>query len=136
MRSQSAETGTTRPAGDASEPGSASAPPVTSAEVGGESSVQGMERSRLAFLARSSRCLAESLDYESTLATVASLALPFLGSWCVVDVVEPDETMRRIAIVHPDPEKQELVAGRATAGLRTARTRSALPRRCAPGRSR
>ncbi|HET7228613.1 MAG TPA: ATP-binding protein [Longimicrobium sp.] len=70
-----------------------------------------MERSRLAFLARSSRCLAESLDYESTVAAVAGMALPFLGSWCIVDVVEPDETMRRVAIVHPDPEKQEIAAG-------------------------
>ncbi|HET7461768.1 MAG TPA: ATP-binding protein [Longimicrobium sp.] len=70
-----------------------------------------MERSKLAFLARSSRCLAESLDYESTLATVAGMALPFLGSWCIVDVVEPDLSMRRIAIVHPDPEKREMVAG-------------------------
>ncbi|HEU4556653.1 MAG TPA: ATP-binding protein [Longimicrobium sp.] len=104
---------TARPAGDAQEPDSASAPegPSTVAWRGTDDSPQGLERSKLAFLAQSSRCLAESLDYESTLRTVAGMALPFLGSWCIVDVVEPDETMRRIAIVHPDPEKQEIVAG-------------------------
>ena len=66
---------------------------------------------KLAFVAEASRCLAASLDYEATLRTVAGLALPFLGSWCIVDVVEADGSMRRIAIVHPDPQKQELVAG-------------------------
>ena len=67
--------------------------------------------SKLAFLAETSRCLADSLDYEATLRTVAGLALPFLGSWCIVDLVESDGSMRRIAIVHPDPHKQELAAG-------------------------
>jgi signal transduction histidine kinase len=66
---------------------------------------------KLAFLAQTSRCLADSLDYEATLRTVAGLALPFLGSWCIVDLVEADGSMRRIAIVHPDPQMQELAAG-------------------------
>jgi signal transduction histidine kinase len=59
------------------------------------------------FLAHASRCLAESLDYERTLVTVAGLALPYLGSWCIVDVMQPDGSMSRLGIVHPDPLKQE-----------------------------
>ncbi|HZG41723.1 MAG TPA: histidine kinase dimerization/phospho-acceptor domain-containing protein, partial [Longimicrobium sp.] len=70
-----------------------------------------MAQAHVAFLAETSRCLAQSLDYESTLRTVAGMALPFLGSWCIVDVVEPDDSMRRIAIVHPDPRMQELANG-------------------------
>ena len=54
-----------------------------------------------------SRLLAASLDYENTLVTVAGMALPYLGSWCIVDVVEADDSMRRIGIVHPDPLKQK-----------------------------
>jgi signal transduction histidine kinase len=61
-----------------------------------------------AFLADASRLLANSLDYETTLATVAALALPHLGAWCIVDVVDPDGSLRRLAIVHPDPAKQAL----------------------------
>jgi signal transduction histidine kinase len=61
------------------------------------------------FLAEASRLLASSLDYETTLSTVAGLALPYLGAWCIVDVVEPDGALRRLAIVHPDPAKQVLV---------------------------
>jgi signal transduction histidine kinase len=61
-----------------------------------------------AFLAEASRLLADSLDYEETLATVAALALPHLGAWCIVDIVESDNSLRRLAIVHPDPAKQVL----------------------------
>ncbi len=62
----------------------------------------------LAFLAETSRCLAGSLDYETTLATGAGMALPHFGTWCMVDVVEPDDTIRRVAVIHPDPDKQLL----------------------------
>lgn len=57
------------------------------------------------------RLLADSLDYEITLRTVASLALPQLGAWCIVDIVESkngEHSMRRLAIVHPDPERQKI----------------------------
>jgi PAS domain S-box-containing protein len=65
-------------------------------------------QARFAFLAESSRCLADSLDYETTLATVARLALPQFGTWCIVDVVEPDGAIRRLSVIHPDPQKQRL----------------------------
>jgi signal transduction histidine kinase len=63
---------------------------------------------RLAFLAETSRALAASLDFETTLATGAGLALPHFGTWCMVDVVEADDTIRRVAVIHPDPAKQRL----------------------------
>jgi signal transduction histidine kinase len=63
---------------------------------------------RYAFLAETSRCLADSLDYETTLATAAGLALPHFGTWCIVDVVEPDDSIRRVAVIHPDPPQQLL----------------------------
>ena len=59
------------------------------------------------FLADASQCLAASVDYENTLVTVAGMALPYLGSWCIVDVVEQDGSMRRLGIIHPDPLKEE-----------------------------
>jgi signal transduction histidine kinase len=62
----------------------------------------------LVFLAETSRCLAGSLDYETTLVTGAGLALPHFGTWCMVDVVEPDDSIRRVAVIHPDPAKQLL----------------------------
>jgi signal transduction histidine kinase len=65
------------------------------------------EQSVLRLLSRASQRLAASIDYESTLLTVAGMALPYLGSWCIVDVVEQSELMRRVGIVHPDPLRQE-----------------------------
>jgi signal transduction histidine kinase len=65
-------------------------------------------RARLAFLAQTSRSLADSLDVETTLATAAGLALPHFGTWCMVDVVEADDAIRRVAVIHPDPTKQLL----------------------------
>lgn len=61
----------------------------------------------LSFLLEATRLLSESLDVETTLATVARLSLPHLGSWCIVDLCEGDH-MRRLAILHPDPERQVL----------------------------
>ncbi len=61
-----------------------------------------------ALLAEVSRVLPESLDSGTTLAAVARLALPQLGSWCAVDVYQEDGAMRRLAVIHPDPAKQAL----------------------------
>ena len=65
-------------------------------------------RDRFAFLAEVSRCLADSLDYETTLATVAGMSLPYLGAWCIVDVLTEEGDIRRLAVLHPDPTKQAL----------------------------
>jgi predicted ATPase/signal transduction histidine kinase len=61
------------------------------------------------FLAEESALLAESLDYEATLARVARLAVPFFAAWCVVDVLGPDGTLQRVAAAHIDPEKEPLL---------------------------
>jgi signal transduction histidine kinase len=64
---------------------------------------------RMAFLARSSAALASSLDYETTLATVARLAVPEMSDWCAVDLVEEGGTIRRLSVEHEDPAKVQLV---------------------------
>lgn len=71
-----------------------------------DSAVESSERA--AYLAQASRRLAESLDEETTIQTVANVALPLLGAWCIVDIIEAAGTVRRLAIVHPDPTKQAL----------------------------
>jgi signal transduction histidine kinase len=64
-------------------------------------------RDRFSFLAEVSRCLADSLDYEATLTTVAGMSLPYLDAWCIVDVLDDQGEVRRIAVLHPDPSKQD-----------------------------
>jgi PAS domain S-box-containing protein len=71
------------------------------------------ERKRLeaeqAFLLRASEQLASSLDYETTIASIAQLAVPELADWCVVDVVERDRSIKRVAVAHKDPDKVRYV---------------------------
>jgi signal transduction histidine kinase len=64
-------------------------------------------RDRFSFLAEVSRCLSDSLDYEATLTTVAGMSLPYLDAWCIVDVLNEGGEVQRIAVVHPDPDKQD-----------------------------
>ena len=52
--------------------------------------------------------LASSLDFETTLSTLAALAVPDLADWCSVDVLEVDGSIRRIAVAHVDPMKADL----------------------------
>src|SRR5215212_9333280 len=62
------------------------------------------------FLAEVGASLSSSLDYRTTLAHVAHLAVPFLADWCVVDILkEEDGSLERLAVAHQDPEKVALV---------------------------
>ncbi|HEX6711368.1 MAG TPA: PAS domain S-box protein, partial [Rubrobacter sp.] len=63
----------------------------------------------LGFLAEASEVLSSSLDYRTTLASVARLVVPTLADWCAVDIVEDDGSLGRLAVEHEDPEKIELV---------------------------
>lgn len=64
---------------------------------------------RLEFLANASRLLVTSLDYETTLANVACLAVPYLADICVVDLVDEHQVPHRVAGAHIDPAKEELL---------------------------
>ncbi|MDB4982573.1 MAG: hypothetical protein JWM82_3325 [Myxococcales bacterium] len=63
------------------------------------------ESARRDFLSRAGEALVSSLDYQSTLGTVASLAVPTLADWCSVDVVDAGDTPRQVAVAHVDPLK-------------------------------
>ncbi len=59
------------------------------------------------FLVDASVALAASLDYQKTLEQVAGLAVPELGDWCVVDLLE-NGAIRQMVVAHLDPAKVEL----------------------------
>jgi signal transduction histidine kinase/transcriptional regulator with GAF, ATPase, and Fis domain len=63
----------------------------------------------LRFLAEASSILAASLDYEDTLPTIAKLAVPFLADACIIDVVEVDGGVRRVAAVHREASRASAV---------------------------
>ena len=65
---------------------------------------------RSALLAETSALLDGSLDWESALASVARLAVPRLGDCCVVDVLEPDYSVRRLAVACADSADAEVAS--------------------------
>ncbi|MEJ1930261.1 PAS domain-containing protein [Nostoc sp. NIES-2111] len=60
-------------------------------------------------LVEASTILAASLDYEVTLNNVTHLAVPTMADWCVVDVLQPDWSIKRVAIASVDLVKMEIV---------------------------
>lgn len=62
-------------------------------------------RSReLGFLVEVSKIVASSLDYETTLRTVAAMTIPQLADWCIIHVVEEGQ-LKLVALAHADPER-------------------------------
>ncbi len=62
------------------------------------------------FLVEASALLAASLDYETTLQSVARLSVPFIADWCIVYVVDDDGSIRPIDVTHGgDASQVELV---------------------------
>ncbi|MDB4961337.1 MAG: Sensory box histidine kinase [Myxococcales bacterium] len=63
---------------------------------------------RATFLARASELLGSSLDYQQTLRNVAALAVPGIGDWCGVELVDDKGVPQQVAVAHIDPAKIEL----------------------------
>ncbi|HEV7922051.1 MAG TPA: chemotaxis protein CheB [Thermoanaerobaculia bacterium] len=61
-------------------------------------------------LAQASRLLASSLDYETTLESLARLSTAAFADWCAVDLVNEDGTIRHLTVSHANPVLRELAA--------------------------
>lgn len=73
-------------------------------------------KGRFAFLAEASTLLDASLDYPTTLASVACLAVPHIGDWCIIDTSDAtaedpssdeEPSFFRLAVAHADPALRE-----------------------------
>jgi PAS domain S-box-containing protein len=62
---------------------------------------------RTRVLAESGRILASSLDYAETLRNIAEVAIPALGDYCGVDLLDDDGMLERVAAIHVDPAREE-----------------------------
>jgi PAS domain S-box-containing protein len=71
-----------------------------------------------AWLLEASRVLASSLEYEQTLTAIARLSLPLLGDWSLVDVLERDGAVRRVAVAQRDPAQAHLAEQLKRTGTR------------------
>jgi PAS domain S-box-containing protein len=59
------------------------------------------------FLYEASSVLTMSLDYEITLWTLARAGIPHLADGCVVDMVQGDGSVKRVAVAHVHSEKED-----------------------------
>jgi len=57
------------------------------------------------FVSEATYALASSLDYETTLVSVAQLAVPRIADWCSVHVLDADGHPTQIAVAHADSAK-------------------------------
>jgi signal transduction histidine kinase len=64
-------------------------------------------------LADVSRVLAGSFDYQTSLAGLARLCVPMLADYCLVDLIDEDESISRVGVAHIDPTKEGLLRAAA-----------------------
>ena len=62
---------------------------------------------RLLFLSESGKIISSSLDYETTFASIAGIPVPFIADWCAIDLIDKENRLKRVAIVHSDADKYE-----------------------------
>ncbi len=69
-----------------------------------------LERSRAqqAFLLRANLALAEAVDFRDAVQKLAEVSVPTLGDICLIDVVDPDGALERLAAHHADPARQPM----------------------------
>ena len=60
------------------------------------------------FLAEAGSLLATPLDYATRLDHLVHLAVPYLADWCVVDILQEDGSIRRLAVAHVESGKEAL----------------------------
>ena len=64
---------------------------------------------RAAFLAETAELLDASLDLRTTLRTLSRVLVPRIADLCLIDMIERDGAVRRLAVAHTDPDIEQLV---------------------------
>lgn len=62
-----------------------------------------------AFLANAAKVMAEAPGFQDALDRLATLALAVLGDLCLIDVLDDNDSLRRMVARHRDPARQHLV---------------------------
>jgi PAS domain S-box-containing protein len=70
---------------------------------------QQRSRERNAILSEVGAVLASSLDYHATLTNIARAAAASFVDYCVIDLMESDGALRRVATAHRVPERQTIL---------------------------
>src|SRR6185503_15492495 len=94
-------------------PSSAGSAPAPTSRIPGMRRRSGAAQ-RWQFLAQASIALGSSLEADQVLRTIARLSVPAFADWCSVDMIEADESVRRVAVTHADPTLRDIADMAAT----------------------
>ena len=61
---------------------------------------------RASFIAEAQAALDSSLKFDEVLRRLTRLIVPMFADWCAVHMLEPDGTIRQVAVGHADPDKE------------------------------
>lgn len=59
-------------------------------------------------LAEASQVMTQDLSYKARLNNLANIIVPSLADWCAIDLLDDDNKLQRVAVVHPNPQMVEL----------------------------
>jgi len=71
---------------------------------------QERNRQQAIFLSRLSATFATSFEPKQILMSLANLSVPYFADWCAVDLRQPNGPIERLALVHVEPAKVQLVS--------------------------
>jgi hypothetical protein len=89
---------------------------VMAVELAAEREAREREAAFATFLGDAGTLLACSLDFDVTAKAVASVPVPELADWCLVEILAWDGAVERRAASHPNPGAEQLAACIAQAG--------------------
>ncbi|MBC7875749.1 MAG: GAF domain-containing protein [Anaerolineales bacterium] len=58
-------------------------------------------------LAEASQMMTQDLAYKARLNNLANIIVPSLADWCAIDLLDDNNKLQRVAVVHPDPQMVE-----------------------------
>jgi PAS domain S-box-containing protein len=67
-----------------------------------------MIHERLVFLSEASKILSSSLDYETTLTSIAGISVPFICDWCLIDLIDENNKIKRVTAVFSETVSKNL----------------------------
>ncbi len=70
-------------------------------------SVRKAREDKLEFMVESAKILQFDLDFKQRLIEKAKLTVPKLADWCMMDVVDENDELERVAVIHSDPGQIE-----------------------------
>ncbi len=76
-----------------------------------DATVQVQRENHERFLAQAGATLASSLDYDGTLQSIVHIAIPAVADCAVLDVLEADGSVRRVASTHDDDDATKAMRG-------------------------